>query len=140
MRPACARRGPPVISDASGVIPQCPLAAQSAACWPRPGWLTSSPSSRAWADFDFGFVPSIDRQQIQALATLPFLANGENVIFLGPQEWARPIWPSPWAWWQWPTAPDGYFVPVPELLEERARDVQRNRLSERLRSLASPRC
>ena len=32
------------------------------------------------ADFDFGFQPSIDRKQIQELATLRFLAHGENVI------------------------------------------------------------
>jgi len=31
-----------------------------------------------------------------------------------------------------------YFVTVPELLEQLARDVQENRLSERLRSLRHP--
>ena len=34
--------------------------------------------------FDFSFQPSIDKRQIDELATMRFLENGENVIFLGP--------------------------------------------------------
>lgn len=34
--------------------------------------------------FDFSFQPSIDKKRILELATLRFLYNGENVIFLGP--------------------------------------------------------
>jgi len=34
--------------------------------------------------FDFSFQPSIDKKRILELATLRFLRNGENVIFLGP--------------------------------------------------------
>jgi DNA replication protein DnaC len=46
--------------------------------------LAHFPFIKTLADFDFGFQLSIDRKQIQELATLRFLANGENVIFLGP--------------------------------------------------------
>ncbi len=35
-------------------------------------------------DFDFSFQPSIDKRQIDELATMCFLENGENVVFLGP--------------------------------------------------------
>jgi len=35
-------------------------------------------------DFDFSFQPSIDKKKILELATLRFLDNGENIIFLGP--------------------------------------------------------
>jgi len=35
-------------------------------------------------DFDFSFQPSIDKRQIDELATMRFLENGENVVFLGP--------------------------------------------------------
>ena len=35
-------------------------------------------------DFDFPFPPSIDKRQIDELATMRFLENGENVVFLGP--------------------------------------------------------
>lgn len=34
--------------------------------------------------FDFSFQPSIDKKRVLELATLRFLYNGENVIFLGP--------------------------------------------------------
>jgi DNA replication protein DnaC len=34
--------------------------------------------------FDFDFQPSIDKRQIDELATMRFLENGENIVFLGP--------------------------------------------------------
>jgi DNA replication protein DnaC len=34
--------------------------------------------------FDFSFQPSIDKRQIDELATMRFLENGENIVFLGP--------------------------------------------------------
>jgi len=34
--------------------------------------------------FNFSFQPSIDERQIKELASLRFIASGENVIFLGP--------------------------------------------------------
>ena len=34
--------------------------------------------------FDFSFQPSIDKKRIKDLATCCFIANDENVIFLGP--------------------------------------------------------
>src|SRR5216683_246347 len=72
--------------------------------------LAHFPFQKTLADFDFSFQPSIDRKQIQELATLRFLANGDNV----------------------------YFITVPELLDELARDVQENRLGERLVKLRVP--
>lgn len=36
------------------------------------------------ADFDFGFQPSIDERQIRELATLGFVHQAANVLFLGP--------------------------------------------------------
>ncbi len=46
--------------------------------------LAHFPFQKTLADFDFSFQPSVDRKQIQELATLRFLANGENIILLGP--------------------------------------------------------
>ena len=42
------------------------------------------PMKKGLASFDFSFQPSIDKRQIDELATLRFLENGENVVFLGP--------------------------------------------------------
>jgi len=42
------------------------------------------PLKKELNDFDFTFQPSIDKRQIDELATMRFLENGENVVFLGP--------------------------------------------------------
>jgi len=46
--------------------------------------LASFPSRKYLDDFDLDFQPSIDRRVFDDLRTLRFLANGENVILLGP--------------------------------------------------------
>jgi DNA replication protein DnaC len=38
--------------------------------------------------FDFGYQPSIDRKQVQALASCHFIEHGDNVIVLGPPDHA----------------------------------------------------
>ena len=50
-------------------------------------WASASrsfPFVRDLAGFDFAAQPSIDRAQIRDLATGRFIANGENVLLLGP--------------------------------------------------------
>ena len=42
------------------------------------------PLKRTLDDFDFGAQPSVDRKLIRELETGRFLANGENVLLLGP--------------------------------------------------------
>ena len=42
------------------------------------------PAVKTLADFDFGFQPSLKREQIESLATLGFVERKENVVFLGP--------------------------------------------------------
>jgi len=37
-------------------------------------------------DFDFSFQPSIDKRQIDELATMRFLENGESIVFLSPPD------------------------------------------------------
>lgn len=46
---------------------------------------------------DFAFQPSIDKKRIKELGECRFIANGENVIFLGPPVSGKPTWPWPWA-------------------------------------------
>jgi DNA replication protein DnaC len=36
-------------------------------------------------DFDFNFQPSIDKASIKEMASLKFIHNAENVVFLGPR-------------------------------------------------------
>jgi DNA replication protein DnaC len=42
------------------------------------------PAVKTLTDFDFGFQPSLKREQIESLATLGFVERRENVVFLGP--------------------------------------------------------
>lgn len=42
------------------------------------------PFQKKLEDFDFKFQPSIDKASIKELATLKFIHNAENVVFLGP--------------------------------------------------------
>jgi DNA replication protein DnaC len=42
------------------------------------------PSRKTLESFEYGFQPSVDRKQLQELATGRFLDHGENVVFLGP--------------------------------------------------------
>lgn len=42
------------------------------------------PIKKGLQAFDFSFQPSLDKRQIEELATLRFLETAENVVFLGP--------------------------------------------------------
>jgi DNA replication protein DnaC len=46
--------------------------------------LAGFPFQKKLEDFDFKFQPSIDKASIKELATLKFIHNAENVVFLGP--------------------------------------------------------
>ena len=46
--------------------------------------LAGFPVQKRLDDFDFNFQPSIDRASIKELASLKFVHNAENVVFLGP--------------------------------------------------------
>jgi DNA replication protein DnaC len=46
--------------------------------------MSGFPIKKTLCDFDFTFQPSIDLRQIDELATMRFVGNAENVIFLGP--------------------------------------------------------
>ena len=46
--------------------------------------LAGFPVEKRLDDFDFKFQPSIDKASIKELASLKFIHNAENVVFLGP--------------------------------------------------------
>ena len=46
--------------------------------------MSGFPIKKTLTDFDFTFQPSLDRRQIEELATMRFVGNAENVVFLGP--------------------------------------------------------
>lgn len=46
--------------------------------------LARFPFVKGLEAFDFGYQPSIDRKQVQALATCHYIEHGENLLILGP--------------------------------------------------------
>ena len=46
--------------------------------------LAHFPFQKTLEQFDFGFQPAIDQRQVEELATLSFMAQGGNVVLLGP--------------------------------------------------------
>jgi DNA replication protein DnaC len=46
--------------------------------------LAGFPTEKRLEDFDFKFQPSIDKASVKELASLKFIHNTENVVFLGP--------------------------------------------------------
>ena len=46
--------------------------------------LAGFPVEKRLEDFDFKFQPSIDKASIKEIASLKFIHNAENVVFLGP--------------------------------------------------------
>jgi DNA replication protein DnaC len=46
--------------------------------------LARFPFVKGLEAFDFGYQPSIDKKQLQTLATCHFIEHGENVVILGP--------------------------------------------------------
>ena len=46
--------------------------------------MSRLPVLKTLEDFDFAFVPSVDRARLHALAALDFVRRKENVVFLGP--------------------------------------------------------
>lgn len=46
--------------------------------------LSNFPGRKTFADFDFAYQPSVDRDRMEDLRTLRFLDSAENVIFVGP--------------------------------------------------------
>jgi DNA replication protein DnaC len=51
------------------------------------------PSRKTVERVDFGVQPSVDRKKLQELATGRFIADGEQVVFLGPPGTGK----TPWA-------------------------------------------
>lgn len=100
--------------------------------------LAHFPFVKTLGDFDFAFQPSVDRKQLQDLATLRFIHNAENVILLGPPGVGKTHLAVALGMEAVSQGHNVYFISVPELLGQLARDAQENRLGERLAKLRHP--
>jgi len=53
--------------------------------------MSDFPIKKTLEDFDFSFQPSIDKCQIEKLATMRFLENEVNIVFPARLAWTRLI-------------------------------------------------
>jgi transposase len=104
----------------------------------RRRWLDETCNVRVHGTTGERPVDRLPKEGIQELATLRFLAHGENVIFLGPPGVGKTHLAVALGMEAVAHGHNVYFITIPELLDELARDAQENRLSERLTKLRVP--
>ena len=96
------------------------------------------PVVRTLDDFDFSLQPSIDRKLVQELETGRFIANGENVLLLGPPGVGKTHLAISLGRKAVERGASCLFVPALGLVAQLMRAEGEGRLEERLTHLAKP--
>ena len=98
--------------------------------------MSGFPIKKTRDDFDFSFQPSIDKHQIDELATMRFLENAENVVFLGPPGVGKSHLASAWGLVAAQHRFSTYYVNCHQLIEQLKKAHFENRLPDKLKVLA----
>jgi DNA replication protein DnaC len=96
------------------------------------------PFAKTLDQFDFAFQPAVSERQVRELATLSFVANGENVLFLGPPGVGKTHLAIGLGMAAIQQAVSVYFTTMVDLLEQLHRDAKEDRLDHRLTTLCRP--
>ena len=95
--------------------------------------MSGIPMHKTLEDFDFGFQPSIDMRQILGLATMRFLENAENVVFLGPPGVGKTHLATAIGTLAAQNRYSTYYVNCHALIDMLKRSHYENRLSEKMK-------
>lgn len=100
--------------------------------------LAHFPFPKTLEEFDFAFQPSLNERQVRELATLRFVAHGENLLLLGPPGVGKTHLAIALGMAAIAQSLSVYFLTISDLLEMLHRDAQDDRLDHRLRTLCKP--
>lgn len=96
------------------------------------------PFAKTLDQFDFAFQPSVNERQIRDMATMRFVAHGENVLLLGPPGVGKTHLAISLGMAGIAQGLSVMFLSIASLLEQLDRDAKANRLEQRLRTLCRP--
>lgn len=97
--------------------------------------MSGFPIKKTLEDFDFSFQPSIDKRQLDELAAMRFLENGENVVFLGPPGVGKTHLSSALGMVAAQNRFSTYYINCHALIEQLKKAHFENRLPEKLKIL-----
>ncbi len=95
--------------------------------------LAGFPAAKTLSQFDFAFQPSLDERQIRELATLRFVSEASNIIFLGPPGVGKTHLAIGLAVAAIQGGHSAYFVSAHDLVSDLGKAVREGRLESRLR-------
>lgn len=100
--------------------------------------MSRLPHRKCLDEFDFSFQPSIDKRQIDELATLAFAARAENVVLLGPPGVGKTHLAIGIAMTALKSGLTVYYTSLARLIEDLILSSQQNRLEKRWRIYLRP--
>ena len=100
--------------------------------------LARFPFAKTLDQFDFSFQPALNEAHIRALATVRFVAHGENILFLGPPGVGKTHLAISLGVAAIAQGLSVVFFTVADLVEQLQRDAKEDRLDRRLQALCKP--
>jgi len=97
--------------------------------------MSGFPIKKGLDEFDFSFQPSIDKRQIDELATMRFVENAENIVFLGPPGVGKTHLANALGMVAAKNRYSTYYINCHTLIENLKKSHYENRLHDKLRTL-----